>query len=89
MLSLKPECTTWWWQFGWGDAWTPELTDKFGWSVKTKSIKEELFPWMCVGSWINWEKPLEDISENKFNPSVVLISLDHQEEHLELKSIFN
>ena len=41
---------------------------------------------MCVGSWINWEKPFEDISENNFNPSVVLILLDHQEEHLQLKS---
>ena len=41
---------------------------------------------MCVGSWINWEKPFEDVIEKKFNASVVLISLDHQEEHLELKS---
>ena len=41
---------------------------------------------MCVGSWINWEKPFEDISEKKKKPSVVLISLDHQEEHLQLNS---
>ena len=43
---------------------------------------------MSVGSWVNWEKPFEDISQNKFNSSLVLISLDHQEEHLELKSRF-
>ena len=40
---LKLECTIWSWQFGWRDAWTPGLTDKFGWSVKPKSIQEELF----------------------------------------------
>ena len=41
---------------------------------------------MCVGSFINWESPLEDVSENNFNPSIALASLDHQEEDLELKS---
>ena len=86
ILRLKLECTISWWQFGQRDTWKPELTDKFGWSVKTKSIQEELFAWMCVGSWINWEKPFEDISEKKNKPSAVLISLDHQEEHLQLNS---
>ena len=41
---------------------------------------------MCVGSFINWVTPLEDVSENVFNSSIVLVSLDHQEEDLELKS---
>ena len=40
-LSLL--CASWWWQFGRKDAWTPEVTDKFGWSAKTKSMKQELF----------------------------------------------
>ena len=40
---------------------------------------------MCVGLFINWEKPFEDVNENNFNPSLVFISSDHQEEHLELK----
>ena len=39
----------------------------------------------CVGSVINWESPLEDVSENNFNPVIVLVSLDHQEEDLKLK----
>ena len=41
---------------------------------------------MCVGSYINWEKSFEDVNENNFNPFLVFISSDHQEEHLELKS---
>ena len=41
---------------------------------------------MCVGSFINWENPLEDVSENNFYPSIVSVSSDHQEEDLELKS---
>ena len=41
---------------------------------------------LCTGLWISWKKIFEDISENKFNPFVVLVQLDHQEEHLELKS---
>ena len=41
---------------------------------------------MCVGSFINWEKPFEDVNENNFNPSLAFISLDYQEEHLELNS---
>ena len=79
-------CTTWWWQLGCKDAWTPEFTDKFGWSVKIKSIQEELFVCTCVGSFINWENPLEDVSEYKFVLSKVLMSSDHQEEDLALKS---
>ena len=66
-------CTIWWWQLGCKDAWTPEFTDKFGWSVK-------------IGSFINWKNPFEDASEYKFVSSKVLMSLDHQEEDLALKS---
>ena len=65
---------------------TPELTDKFAWSANVKLMQEELFAWMCVGSFIHWEKPFEDVDENNFNPSLVFISSDHQEKHLELKS---
>ena len=35
---------------------------------------------------MNWESPLEDVSANNFNPSIALMSLDHQERDLELKS---
>ena len=79
-------CTIWWWQLGCKDAWTPEFTAKFGWSVKSKSIHEELFDCTCVGSFINWKNPFEDVSEYKFVPSEVLMSSDHQEEDLALKS---
>ena len=60
--------------------------DKSFWSVKIKSIQEVLFAWICVGSFMNWESPLEDVSENNFNPAIALMSLDHQEKDLELKS---
>ena len=51
------------------DEWTPEFIDKLGWSVSIKS---------CVGSFINWEEPFEDVSENNFDPFVVLMYLHHQ-----------
>ena len=79
---MKLEWTIWWWQFGCRDAWTPELTDKFGWSVKSKSIQEELCPRICVGSCINWEKPFEDDDEKSFKLSVAI--QDTQEKSLTL-----
>ena len=60
----------------------PELTDKFSWSVKSQFKKNYLLG--CV--LVHWEKPFEDVSENKSNLSTVIISLDHQEKHPELKS---
>ena len=54
--------------------------------MKIKSIQEVLLVWMCVGSFINSESPLEDVNQNNFNPSIVSMSLDHHEEDLELKS---
>ena len=64
----------------------PESTDRFGWSVKIKSIQVELLVCICVGSLINWGNPLEEVSENNFDHSVVLMSLSHHEEDLALKS---
>ena len=43
---------------------------------------------MCVGSFINLEKPPEDVNENNFNPCLVFIPSDHQE-YLELKFIIS
>ena len=65
----------------------PEFTDRFGWSVKIKSVQEESLVFVCVGSFINWGNPFEEVSENNFNPSVVLIFLGHDEEHFALKSL--
>ena len=48
--------------------WTLEFTDKFGWSVKIKSVHEELFVCICVGLFLNWENPFVDVSENNFDP---------------------
>ena len=78
--------TNWWWQFGCKDEWTPEFTDKFGWFVNIKSIQEELFVWIWFGSFINWEKPFEDVSKYKCDPYVVFMSLHYHEEDIALKS---
>ena len=75
---MKLEWTIWRWQFGCNDVWTPEFTDKLGWSVKIKLIQEELLFCKCVGSFINWETPLADVNESNFSPSEVLMSSDHQ-----------
>ena len=45
--------------------------------LSIKSMQEELFALTCVGSFIYWQKLFEDVSENKFDPSVVLMSLNH------------
>ena len=76
----------WWWQFGCNDAWTPEFTDRSGWVVKIKSLQEEQLVYICVGSFINWGNPFEEVSENNFDPSVVSMSLDHHHEDFALKS---
>ena len=68
------------------DEWTPEFTDRFGWSVNSKSMQEELLVWIWVGSFVNWEKPFEDVNEYKCDSCVVFKSLHHHEEDLTLKS---
>ena len=55
--------------------------------MKTKSIQEELFVCIWADSLINCENPFEDVSEYNFVPSEVLISSDHQDEDLALKSL--
>ena len=69
----------WWWQLECNDAWTPLLTNKLGWSVKIKSMQEELFLWTCVGSLIIWWKPFNGLNEKSFEPSNESMSLHHQE----------
>ena len=49
-------------------------------------MQEELLVCICVGSFINWGNPFEEVSENKFDSFVVSMSLDHHEEDLALKS---
>ena len=50
-----------------------------------KSAQEDLLVYVCVGSFVNWENPFEEVNENNFDPSVVLMSLGQQEEDLPLK----
>ena len=45
-----------------------------------------LFVCICAASFTSWEKPFEEDSGSSFDPSVVLISLDHQVWDLALKS---
>ena len=78
--------TIWRLQFRYKDEWDPEFTDRFGWFVNIKLIQEELFVWIWVGSYFNWEKPFEDANEYKCDTSIVLMSLHHHEEDLALKS---
>ena len=85
-MRLKLEWTIWQWQFGCNDAWTPEFTDNFGWSLKIKSIQKELLVCKCVGSFINWETPFGDVNERNFSLSESLMSSDHQHDVLPLKS---
>ena len=85
-LRLKVQCMIWRWQLECNDAWTLLLITKFGWSVKIKLIQEELFLWTCVGSLIIWWKPFNILNEKSFEPSNELMSLDHQEVDLAVKS---
>ena len=64
----------------------PQLTTKFGWSVKIKSIQELECGGRCVGSDISWWKLCKDVSASKCVPSVVLSSF-HQDEDLVLSHL--
>ena len=73
-------------QFGCNDEWTLESTERSGLPVKTASIEGVLFVCICVDSFISWKKPFEEDIASSFDPSVALISLDHQDWDLALKS---
>ena len=45
-----------------------------------------LFVCICADSFISWETPFEEGNASNFDPSVVLILLDHQGWDLPLKS---
>ena len=49
-------------------------------------MQEETLVCICFGSFINWKKPFEEVNDNNFDPSVVLMSLGQKEEDLALKS---
>ena len=72
-LEFKEECV-------------PQLTTKFGWSVKIKSIKELEWGSRCVASDVIWWKFFKYVSASKFVPSAVVLSSFHQDGDLALKS---
>ena len=64
----------------------PELTTKFGWEEKIRSIQDTGFPWMWVGSLIiccsqNWK-----VRASVLEPSKVVVSPLHQLLDFALKS---
>ena len=54
--------------------------------MKPKLIQEELVVCIQAGSLINCKNPYEDVSEYNFLLSEVLISSDHRDKNLALKS---
>ena len=64
ILRLKLKCSIWQCQFGCKHAWTLVFTDKFGWLVKIKPRRLlKLFVCVCVGSFIHWENPFDEVNE--------------------------
>ena len=70
---------------GFKEGCVPQLTTKFGWSVKIKSIQELEWGSRCVGSDISWWKFSKDVSASKCVPSLFVLSSFHQDEDLALK----
>ena len=102
ILRSNFDWTIWWWQLGCKDVWIPEITDRFGWSVKIKSMQEELCLCIWAVSFKICGNSLQDVNESNFatrcgnslqdvneSNSVLLISSDQQEEALVIKSPVN
>ena len=53
--------TRWWWQFSRSEECTPDSITRLGWDVNTRSIQEDEFDNICVGSWINYISPNWDV----------------------------
>ena len=45
--------TIWWWQLGCKEAWTPLFMMKWFWLIKIRSMHEDEFGKICVGSQIS------------------------------------
>ena len=68
------------------EACVPQLTTKFGWSMKIRSIQELDWGSRCVGSDISWWKLCKDVNAFKCVPSAVVLSFFHQDNDLTLSS---
>ena len=75
-----------WWQFSWSDGLIPLFITKLIWSVKIRSIQDDEFWKMCVGSNINWEKPYSELIDSICVPSLFVMLWTHQLLDLALKS---
>ena len=64
----------------------PQLTTKFGWSVKIESIQELEWGSRYVSSDISWWKLCKDVSASKCVTFVVVLSSFYQDKDLALKS---
>ena len=72
--------------FEWRGGWIPQSTTKLSWSVKMRTIQEEVFANRCVGWDINCCKPYEEMTTSDLVHSFVLISPFCQDINLPLKS---
>ena len=69
------------------EACVPQLTTKFGWSVKSKSTQELDWGSRCVSSDISWWKLYKEVRASTCVPSaVVLFCFFHQHDDLALNS---
>ena len=68
------------------EACVPQLTTKFGWSVKIKSVQELDWGSRCAGSDISWWKLYKEIWVSTYVPSAVILCFFHQDDDLALKS---
>ena len=76
----------WWWQFSWSDGLLPLFITRFGWSVKMRSMQDDEFWRMCVGSDISWQKPHSELMDSICGPLLFVMLWTHQILDLALKS---
>ena len=76
----------WWWQFSWRDGLIPLSVTRLDWSVKMRSVQDDKFWRMCVGSDISWEKPYSELIDSICVPLLFVMSWTHQLLDLILKS---
>ena len=85
-MRLNLAYIIWWWQFEWSEGWTTDSITRLGWEVNIKSMQEEEFPRMWVGSLINCCRPNCEITASILEPSYVVLLCSYQVEDLALKS---
>ena len=86
ILRLSLQCVIWWWHLEFKETCLPQLTAKFGWSAKSKSIQELDWGSRCVGSDISWWKLYKEVRVSTCAPSAVVLSFFQQDDDLVLKS---